>query len=98
MVALSDYETYGGFSEREKVAITLAKELTVNPLNIGPSQEPLAVSRQTQDRVKEYFSDAEITELVTGIAMFNLLNRFNRFLDPELDVEPPPAELLTLLT
>ena len=98
MVALSDYETYEGFSEREKIAITLGKELTANPQQVGFSEEPLAVSQETQQRVKANFTDAEITELVTGITMFNLLNRFNRFLDPELDVEPPPAELYALLT
>lgn len=97
-MALSHYETYDGFSEREKVAITLGKELTANPPQVGFSEEPLAVSQETQANVKAHFTDAEITELVTGITMFNLLNRFNRFLDPDLDVEPAPDELLALLS
>ena len=97
MIALDTYETYDGFTEREKIAVTLGKELTANPQHKTISDEPLAVSQETQKRLKEHFTDAEITELVSGITMFNLLNRFNRFLDPELDVEPPPPELVALL-
>ena len=33
-----------------------------------------------------------------GIALFNLMNRLNRFMDPDLDVPPCPPELLALLS
>ncbi len=98
MVALKKYETFDGFSAREKVAIRLAEELTLNPPRVPVSEERLAVSQDVQTQLKKHFSEAEIVELVSGIAVFNFMNRFNRFLDPDIDVEMPPKELMAMLS
>lgn len=56
-----------------------------------------AVSQDTQASLKEHFTEQEIIELTLGITSFNLLNRFNRFLQPEQDVETPPEAIVALL-
>jgi len=91
------YETFAGFSQREKAAIKLAEELTLNVSTVPVSEEILGVSQQTQTRVKELFNEAEIVELTIGIASFNFMNRINRFLNPDFDVEMPPDKLMALL-
>jgi alkylhydroperoxidase family enzyme len=51
------------------------------------------VSKQTISRVEQHFGDAEIVELAMSVSMWNLLSRFLRVMDFELDMEPPPPEL-----
>lgn len=91
------YETFAGFSPRDKAAVRLAEELTLTPPTVSISEELLGVSQKTQVEVKGLFSEAEIVELVVGISSFNFMNRINRFLNPDFDVEMPPDELMALL-
>ncbi|MFQ5611098.1 MAG: Rid family hydrolase [Anaerolineae bacterium] len=63
MLALAEYQAYPGFSAREKAAIALAEELTTKPLGAALADEPLAVSPETQERLKEHFTEAEIVFL-----------------------------------
>ncbi|MDB5079788.1 MAG: hypothetical protein JWP00_1712 [Chloroflexi bacterium] len=98
MLDLADFEASKIYNESEKAAIALAQELTLNPPKVSNEEEPLGVSSTTQARIKANFSDAEIVELVTGITVFNFMNRFNRFLNPDQDVESPPEALVALFT
>lgn len=97
MLALPQYNSYDGFSQRDRIAIRYAEELTVNPPIMTQSDEPHAVSEVTRAALKAEFSDAEIMELTYGIGLFNLLTRVNRMLKPTLDVPKPPKELMALI-
>jgi alkylhydroperoxidase family enzyme len=97
MVALADYQNYEGFSEAEKTAIALAEELTLNPSRVPLKEEFHAVGQKTQIDLKKHYDEAQIVELVVGVAFFNFLNRFNRFMEPDLDMEAPPDELLAVM-
>lgn len=97
MVALADYKNYPGFSETERTAIALAEELTLNPSRVSLEEEFHAISPETQISLKEHFNEAEIVELVAAVAFFNFLNRFNRLMEPDLDMDPPPEELLATM-
>ncbi len=94
---MADAEAFAGFTDREKAAIALADELTVRPPVVPASEERLAVSPATRQRVLALFNAQEITELVTGIAVFNFMNRFNRLMNPDIDMEAVPDEVLALL-
>ncbi|MBI2487626.1 MAG: carboxymuconolactone decarboxylase family protein [Deltaproteobacteria bacterium] len=63
-------------SEAEKVALKYAETMTVSPGNIPDS---------LFNDLKKYFSDSQIVELTSLIALYNMINRFNEALklDPE---------------
>ena len=56
---------------------------------------PNEVTDQDFDRLKRYFSDDEITEIVAVIAMFGFLNRWNTTLETSL--EPVPMKSVEAL-
>ncbi|RMF82958.1 MAG: hypothetical protein D6737_00015 [Chloroflexi bacterium] len=97
MIALGNQQV-DGFSTREQIAIAFATELTINPSSLTVAEEPLAVSEKTQTALKTHFSNVEIVELASAIMAFNFMNRFNRFFNPDIDVEMPPDEIMALIS
>jgi uncharacterized peroxidase-related enzyme len=72
------------FSEREKVAIHLAEMMTLNPH--GYSDTEFA-------RLRSFYSEGEVIELMASIGLFNYFNRFNDLLEME-PTRPADAEEL----
>jgi AhpD family alkylhydroperoxidase len=67
-----DYRTSAAFSEEEKLVIEYADELT---------GDPVAVSDELFARLREHFSESQIVELTSAIAIENFRARFNNALD-----------------
>ena len=63
-----EYRTHGAFSEAERAALDLAA---------AASSLPNGVDEALQVRVREYWDDGEIVELMGVIALFGYLNRWN---------------------
>ncbi len=97
IVAIADYRYYEGFTEREKTAIAFAEEITENPSKTPYSIEAGAISKGIQNALREHFSEVEQLELAVAVTAFNFINRFNRFMAPDIDVEMPPDEVMALL-
>ncbi len=76
----------GGFTEREEVAIHLAEVMTLN-----------AHSYTAADfaRLRSFYSEGEVVELMAAIGLFNYFNRFNDVLEME-PTSPATAEELAL--
>ena len=75
------YETSPHFSDAERAALDLAYKA---------AQVPNAVTDGEFERLKQYFSESEIVEIVASIALFGYLNRWNDTMATAL--EPLPAE------
>jgi uncharacterized peroxidase-related enzyme len=75
------YETSPHFSDAERAALDLA---------FKAAQVPNGATEKEFDRLKEYFSEAEIVEIVASVALFGYLNRWNDTMATAL--EPLPAE------
>jgi len=72
------------FSEAEKVAIHLAEAMTLDAHNY--SDEEFA-------RLRSFYSEGEVVELMAAIGLFNYFNRFNDLLEME-PTKPATAEEL----
>jgi len=72
------------FSEAEKEALHLAETMTSDSLHF--SDEQMA-------RLKRFYSEGEIIELMAAIGLFNYFNRFNNMLQME-PTQPATAEEL----
>lgn len=72
------------FTEREKVAIHLAEVMTLDAH--GYSEAEFA-------RLRSFYSEGEIVELMAAIGLFNYFNRFNDLLEME-PTQPASAEEL----
>ena len=97
MLALNDYENSDLFNEQEKASIAFAQEITLTPQILSREENEHAVSEATQQRLTDNFNETEIVELVMGVSVFNYMNRFNRFMEPEIDMDPPPQELQDMM-
>ena len=64
----------GGFTEREQVAIHMAEVMTLD-----------AHGYTTEDfsRLRSFFSEGEVVELMAAVGLFNYFNRFNDLLEME---------------
>jgi uncharacterized peroxidase-related enzyme len=82
--ALHDAAGSEEFSEREKVAIHLAEVMTLNAH--GYSEVEFA-------RLRSFYSEGEVVELMAAIGLFNYFNRFNDLLEME-PTQPASAEEL----
>ena len=78
------------FDERERLALELAEELTLRPASVPFADAPQLVQTQMLERLRATFTDPEIVELVTTIAIWNALARFHRVMGFELDMDAPP--------
>lgn len=85
------------FTEAELAALDFTDELTTRVDDVSSKDEPLGVSRETLARVRGIFSDAELVELAMSVSLWNLLTRFLRVMDFELDMQPAPPELEAVL-
>jgi uncharacterized peroxidase-related enzyme len=85
------------FSEREQLALELAEVLTLQPSSVPYSDAPQLVDAATLERLRASFTDPEIVELVTTIAIWNALARFHRVMGFELDMDAPPDAVIAEL-
>ena len=82
--ALNDAVRSGKFSEAEKVAIHLAEVMTLNAH---------AYTQTDFDRLRTFYAEGEVVELMASIGLFNYFNRFNDLLEME-PTQPASAEEL----
>lgn len=85
--ALPEAQGSALFSQREKVAIHLAEVMTV---------DAHAYSDEDFARLRSFFSEGEVVELMAAIGLFNYFNRFNDLLRME-PTQPASAEELAQL-
>jgi uncharacterized peroxidase-related enzyme len=78
---LWDYEISRMYSEAERVALRVAEHA---------SMVPNRVTDKDIAQLKQHYSEEQIIDIVSVIAMFGFLNRFNDTLATEL--EPAPRE------
>ncbi|CAM3651440.1 carboxymuconolactone decarboxylase family protein [Litorimonas haliclonae] len=74
-----EYETSELFSEAERAALRVAQ---------AAGHTPNDVTDEAFSDLKNYFSEDEIVEIVSVIAMFGFLNRWNSTLATELESTP----------
>lgn len=79
LAAIIDYEASDHYSPAERAAIALA---------FASGQQPNAAEQAHFDALKAHFSDAEIVDIVSVIAMFGFLNRWNDTLATPLEAHP----------
>lgn len=82
--AVWEFETSPLFSDAERAALRLAYHAALVPNE---------VSAEDFERLRFYFSDDEIVEIVASIALFGYLNRWNDTMATEL--EDVPAQVAT---
>jgi len=82
--ALYDADESGEFDERERVAIHLAESMTRDPHNYSDAEFA---------RLRSFYSEGEVVELMAAIGLFNYFNRFNDLLQME-PTQPASAEEL----
>jgi len=84
MKALYDASESGEFDERERVAIHLAESMTRDPHHYSDAEFA---------RLRSFYSEGEVVELMAAIGLFNYFNRFNDLLQME-PTQPATAEEL----
>lgn len=77
--ALLDYEESDLFSLAEKAAINLA---------FKSAQTPSEADDSDFDRLKEYYDEGEIVELVATASLFGYLNRWNDTMATQVELVP----------
>lgn len=82
--ALYDADESSEFDERERVAIHLAEAMTRDPHNFSDAEFA---------RLRSFYSEGEVVELMAAIGLFNYFNRFNNLLQME-PTQPASAEEL----
>ena len=82
--ALKSWRESTLFSEAEKEAIHLAEAMTLDSLNF--TEDDMA-------RLRRFYSEGEVVELMAAIGLFNYFNRFNNLLQME-PTKPATAEEL----
>jgi uncharacterized peroxidase-related enzyme len=82
--ALYDADESDEFDERERVAIHLAEAMTRDPHNYSDAEFA---------RLRSFYSEGEVVELMAAIGLFNYFNRFNDLLQME-PTQPASAEEL----
>jgi AhpD family alkylhydroperoxidase len=85
------------FSEPERLALELARELTTRPPQLRYDAAPQLASQELLIMVQGTFPPAQLVELVLGIAVWNALARFHRTMGLELDMPEPPAAVRAAL-
>jgi len=85
------------FSEREQLALSVAEALSLRPTSVPYAEAPQLVDAATLERLRASFTDPEIVELITTIAIWNALARFHRVMGFELDMDAPPEAVTAQL-
>ena len=84
--ALRDAAPSSEFNDAEKAAIHLAESMTLYPHGYTESDF---------QRLRSFYSEGEVVELMAAIGLFNYFNRFNDLLEME-PTKPASAEELAL--
>jgi uncharacterized peroxidase-related enzyme len=71
---LADYESRADFTPAERAALSLAEQMTLHSTQI---------SDEFMDRLRGFYNEGEIVELLASIGVFNYFNRFNNALQME---------------
>jgi len=79
IAAVGQYETNASFTDAERVALRFAQRAAA---------VPNAVTDEDFTALREYYCDEEIVELVSVIAYFGFLNRWNDTFATELESSP----------
>ena len=79
ITALWEFETSPHYNEAEKAAINVAMKAGMSPN---------ATTDEDFDRLKQHYDEEEIVEIVSVIALFGFLNRWNSTLATELEAMP----------
>lgn len=87
MLHLWDYTTHPAFSAAERAAFDLA---------IAASQVPNGVTQALAEKMREYWDEGEIVEILGVVALFGYLNRWNDSMGTQLE-EPAADSADTLL-
>jgi uncharacterized peroxidase-related enzyme len=82
--ALKNADASAGFTESERAAIHLAEAMT---------RDPHTYSDEEFARLRSFYSEGEVVELMAAIGLFNYFNRFNDLLQME-PTRPASAEEL----
>ncbi|WP_351231488.1 carboxymuconolactone decarboxylase family protein [Streptomyces sp. NPDC002133] len=80
-----------GFTERERLALQLAEEITVAVPTVPVEGGLTGVSASVRDDVQRVFDAAQVVELVMSISIWNALSRFHRVMALDLDMPEPPT-------
>ena len=79
LAAIWDYQTSPLFSEAERAALDLA---------VAGASVPNSATDEMFTRLRKYWSENQIVEIVAVIAMFGFLNRWNDTMATPLEDEP----------
>lgn len=82
LAAIWDYQNSDLFSNAERAILDVARTAALSPNE---------TTDESFDRLKEYFNDEQIVELLGVIAMFGFLNRWNSTLATDLEQVPKAA-------
>lgn len=74
LTGLADFEQRSDLTEKEKVALRLAEQMTRDATQVG---DPL------WSDLRRHFDEGEVVELASVIGLFNYFNRFNDALQME---------------
>jgi AhpD family alkylhydroperoxidase len=85
------------FSEPERLALRLARELTVRPTNATLVEAPQIASGDRLAAAQKTFPADALVELVFSVSVWNALSRFHRTMGLELDMPKPPAGVLAAI-
>ena len=77
--ALWDYENSSEFDAAEKAALRFG---------FAAGSIPNGVTSEHYDQLREFYSEKQIVELVTTVAVFGFLNRWNDTVGTQLEAEP----------
>lgn len=80
--ALWEYETSPLFTSAERAALRVAQLA---------AQVPNAVTDAEFDELRRYYSDTQIVDIVSVIALYGFMNRYNDTMATELEASPTEA-------
>jgi len=81
------------FSDRDRVALVLAEEMTTSVPRISESDSITGISSSVREDAVRTFAPAELVELVMCISVWNALSRFHRVMMFELDMPDAPTDV-----
>lgn len=81
--------------EPQLIAILeLTERLTLDATLIPNFRQPGLISEGLKERLKAFYSDEQIVEFVSSIALWNALARFHRVMELDDDMPSPPTPLI----
>lgn len=90
-------ESRDHFTDEELAALDFTDELTTRVDDVTYQEDPLGVTAETMQRLRNHFSEREIVELTMSVGLWNLLTRFLRVMGFDLDMPAPPVEMEAVL-